>query len=64
MFRLRIAFLFTSLEKCCADGIFSSNNGTCIFCGCIGVGTFIVDLFEWSASVGFSERKDKWYENR
>ena len=31
MFRLRIVFLFTSLEKCCGDGLFSSDNGNFIF---------------------------------
>ena len=47
-------FLFTSLEKCCGEGLFSSHNGTCIFCGYIGFGTLLVDLFEWSSRVGFS----------
>ena len=47
-------FLFTSLDKCCGDGLFSSDNVTCIFGGYIGVGTLLVDLFEWSSSVGFS----------
>ena len=37
MFRLRIIFLFTSLEKCCGDGLFSSNNGSFFF-GYIEVG--------------------------
>ena len=46
-------FLFTSLEKCCGDGLFSSDNG--IFLGeYIGVGTLVDDLFEWSTSVVFS----------
>ena len=46
MFRLSNVFLFTSLDKCCGDGIFSSDNGTCIFWGYIGVGTLLVDLLE------------------
>ena len=46
MFRLSDVFLFTSLDKCCGDGRFPSNNGTCIFWGYIGVGTLLVDLFE------------------
>ena len=54
MSRLRIWFLFTSLDKCSGDGIFSSDNETCIFWGYIGVDTMLVDLFEWSSSVGFS----------
>ena len=33
IFRLRIVFLFTSLDKCCGDGLFPSDNGTCIFWG-------------------------------
>ena len=55
-------FLFTSLDKCCGDGLFSSENGTCIFWGYIGVGTFLVDLVEWSSSVGFyvAQRKMIW----
>ena len=47
-------FLFTSLDKYCGDGLSSSDNGTCIFWGYIGVGTLLVGLFEWSSSVGFS----------
>ena len=46
--------LFTSLDKCCGGGLFSSDNRTCIFWGYIGVGTLLVDLFEWSSSVEFS----------
>ena len=46
-------FLFTSLKKCCGDGLFSSDNVACIFGEYIGVGTLLVDLFEWSSSVGF-----------
>ena len=57
-------FLFTSLEKCFGDGLFSSDNVTCIFWGYIGVGTLLVDLFEWSSIVGFSvaQIKMKWKE--
>ena len=40
MFRLINLFLFTSLDKCCGDGFFSSDNGTCIFWEYIGFGTF------------------------
>ena len=47
-------FLFISLDKCYGDGLFSSDNGNCIFWGYIGVGTLLVDLFEWSSSVGLS----------
>ena len=46
MLRLSNVFLFTSLDKCCGDGLFSSDNATCIFWGYIGVGTLLVDLFE------------------
>ena len=53
MFRLSNVFLFTSLEKCFCDSIFSSDNVTWIFLGYIGVGTLLVDLYEWSSSVGF-----------
>ena len=42
------------LDKCCGGGLFSSGNGTCIFWEYIGVGTLLMDLFEWSSSVGFS----------
>ena len=45
-------FLFTSLDKCCGDGLFSSENVTCIFGEYIGVGTLSVDLFERSSNVG------------
>ena len=45
MVRLRTVFLFTGLDKCCGDGLFYSDNITCIFWGYIGVDTFIVDLF-------------------
>ena len=54
MFKLSNVFLFTSLDKCCGDGLFSSDNVTCIFGGYIGVGTLLVDSFEWSSIVGFS----------
>ena len=33
MFRLSNVFLFTSLDKNFGDGLFSSDNGTCIFGG-------------------------------
>ena len=46
--------VFTSLDKHCGEGTFTSENVTCIFGGYIGVGTLLVDLFEWSSSVGFS----------
>ena len=41
-------FLFTSLDKCCGDSHFPSDNVTYIVQGYIGVGTLLVDLFEWS----------------
>ena len=47
-------FLFTILEKCCGDDLFSSVNVTCIFGGYIGIGTLLVDLYESSSSVWFS----------
>ena len=53
MLRLRIVFLFTSLDKCCGDGLFSSGNGS-LFLGYIGVGSLVDDLFKWSSSVGLS----------
>ena len=48
-----------SLDKCCGDGIFSSDNVTWIFLGYIGVGALLVDLYEWSSRVGvlFSLKK-------
>ena len=46
-------FLFTSLDKCCGDGLFPSDNGS-FFWGYIGVGTLVDDLFKWSSIVGFS----------
>ena len=54
-------FLFTSLDKCCGDGLFSSDNGS-FFWEYIGVGTLVDDLFEWSSSVGFSvaQKKNIW----
>ena len=47
-------FLFTSLDKCCGDGIYSSVNGTCIFGVYIGVGTLLEVSFDWSSRVGSS----------
>ena len=47
-------FLFTSLDKCCGDGLLSSDNVTWIFWGYIGVVTLLMDLYEWSSIVGFS----------
>ena len=45
-------FLFTSLDNCFGDVIFSSDNVTWIFFGYNGVGTLLVDIYEWSYSVG------------
>ena len=62
MLRLSNVLLFTSLHKCFDDNLFSSENVTWIFCGYIGVGTLLVDLFEWSSSIGFyvaQRKKDK-----
>ena len=71
MFRLSNVLLFTSLDKCCGDGLFSSDNGTYIFWGYTGVSTLLVDLFKWSFSVGFSLelkkndiKTDKWDEEQ
>ena len=46
MFGLRNVFLFAGLDKCSGDGIFYSDNATCISWGYIGVGTLLVGLFE------------------
>ena len=47
-------FLFTSLDKCCGGGLFSSDNGSVLFWGYIGFGTLLDDLFMRSSSVGLS----------
>ena len=57
-------FLFTSLDKCFGDGLFSSDNVTWIFWGYIGVGTLLVDLYGWSSRVGFSVSQRKKHEKR
>ena len=44
-------FLFTSLDKCCGDGLFLMTIE--VFLGWyVGVGTLVDDLFKWSSSVG------------
>ena len=42
---LRLQPKRTSLDKCCGDGHFPSDNETCIFWGYLGVSTLLVYLF-------------------